>query len=1371
MKKLFLSWYIILLLSTFHASGKFLHDDECKPQVLQISETNLQFFGTEYAAFETNENILQSDQLKLTYYMGGLHDWSNTLRDMKLFDEFPHLYLMSVHNWLAPLNSYKKYQYYWNFRAQDSNPYRQQWQKDTCQLQLYKRVTDSEWDYYFGKSSCNERIKRNSRRQLSSYLWRNRMTKDYTAVGPSNVMGFYKYDLSIFWRQESSDEEVFIYYDTSYALTQTTVPEGSLRLMSDLYGELDSYQRSNNEKKLFSKWFFMPDRVVREESDGEQYATISLVYVKDTSRVLSSGQWVTSDIIENELQLQDPVRMLNPLECSQEDDGCLKLYNRFRRQDVTSPGCYCLNIVWNEFKICDHVEKNNNEAKTYYTSTGDTDSESCGSPIVFLRNPDADHAVRYFNRLEGITTGIEIEIPNDCMFESNLVTPVDTSQVSNEIFDIPYETQSEHNILNPWVHTLQSNRVATCLKVSLKETDKYKIQCKKQDDQYFLEHDRYAIQEGNYSLADFRYYDNTGKVLPARMNYLFDEENVKSYTPPVTQWEDRSDVECESSTTNATSFYKDSTGFGFKCSQNRMCSFSLSSHTECQENLWNYNYNSEEFTKRKHQCENKKYLLRTEDSGYVNCMYWEINPPTGQFFNGNFDQETDTLLYETCTKCVSGEPDYTERDCLNVLDARCQCPDNQIFGRLSLPEGTELTNAQKYMTGHNTSECISCITCNPLEGFYEEQPCGHQVLYWSGDVSEEIQISNDYLAAGAGYYTVVQDTQCGTCDQSCEAGQYSSCSANYHCQDCRCDFGELGKREAYCYVNTTVCDGTGFQNAGAEVKRFDDIVCEAGFYKNLDSVLDTVGSGEYYKYADFTDRTRKNICTECTLTSNIKTYTGSFVNSYVPYCRGTIYRYEETFRMLNDFEYNESLACNGTSDELQDQDGCQKCPDKPEFSSYIEILECDQADCEGQNTRINNDKKFCDYQCDSGYFKNEEKGICETCDVQCPPGQYRPVIECTNNIQKLPDCEQCEQVSCKEGKYIVKCENGGEKNICRDCEELTCNSDQVLQQCPGNAYEDTSRCVDCGTENTNTLQIPANATARTSGDGGACGFQCNAGFYREENECHMCPTDVLQESCCLDWFAENEGEKMEFCPYALTPNACDNAGVQHGRPGCVCKAGNFLQGDKCTTCRANKFTETDFNHIACKSCKKGKYSNAGSSSCTPCPVNKYRENIGVSQCEVCEPGTSNQTGQYNCETGCNPGEKARAKIEDGYWVQKDTGNPAILHCENVFELASSCLINGTLYCETLEEMRWGYTQETCESSSAFEFSSQEPTYTTECVPCESGYAWSGNFNPFDDSPTEDTSSNGEGVLQDSDASSGSSDTCTGFFCSNDILFD
>jgi hypothetical protein len=1357
-----------LCLLVLCVSCKFLHDDDCKSQPLTVPQS-LQ--NAPYAAFETSKKKLESDILKVILRSSGSypHDYQLEIQNSVWSDQFPRIYLHEYHscnyvscdpiyaNYGRCCGALNKYQRWWNFRNNDLNPYKEQWQKDTCQLQLFKRETDSTWDYFFGRNTqCNDNgIERNSRRSLSTYLWHNTMVKDFSAVlsNEDSIPGsvsVYSYDLSFSWKQKQYDQEVFMYY--VFMNYPKTVQEDSFSLMVDLYGELDSYQRSPNEKHYFSKWFFMPDRVVRNANDGNQYATISLVYMKNTSRLLSGGQWQITDIIENELKLEEPVRMLHALDCTQEDDGCLELYNRFRRQDVTSPGCYCLNIVWNEFSICDHLDK------IYDTSTGETGAANCGSPIIFLRDPDADHAVKYFNRLEGITTGIKIEIPSSCMFHADLETPVNSysQMVSDEIFEIPYETHSEHNILNPWVRTLQSNRVATCLKISLLNNERsYRIQCSKATNEYFLQHNSFTISEDDYSFANFRFFDNTGKVLPARMNGRF------QHTPDsaeATAGDLVADDWTDDSYTCKTGYFEEfnTVQFSRYCAQNPECNqTSMERYDFCNENNWGLKYGVYQYNAKQSNCESITHYQYVDNNGRRDCLHRSVEAEQGVYFTGQIDRNSN-LVYSACTTCVSGEQGYTVRACSNVLDARCKCPDKQIFGRLSLPEGTALTNAQKYMTGHNTSECISCRTCNPLEGFYAEQPCGHQVLYWSGDVSEETQIPNDYNA-GAGYYTVVQDTQCGTCNQSCEPGQYSSCSKDSHCQDCSCDFGELGTQEAYCYVNTTVCDGTGFQNAGAEVKRFDEIVCEAGFYKNLDSVLNTVGSGKYYKYANTIDRTRENICRECTLTSKIKTDTGPFDNSYKLYCEGTTDK--ETYRMLNDYFYNKSLACDGTSYQLEEQAGCQQCPEISEFSSHIEILKCDQANCAGQNDRLRNDVNPCDHECNDEYYQDEE-GACQSCDEPCPDGQYRPKKECTNNIQRLPHCESCTQVKCGQGNYIVKCTNGEKTDSCKECETPTCNSDQVLQQCPGNAYEDTSRCVDCGAENTDTLQIPANATARTSANGDACGFQCNAGFYREENECHMCPTDVLKESCCLDWFAENEGEKKEFCPYALLLDTCDIPGVQHGRPGCVCKAGNVLSGNKCTACSANRFTETDFNHTTCKSCKKGKYSNAGSSSCTPCPVNKYRENIGMSQCQVCEAGTSNQTGQYNCETGCYRGEKARAKVELGYWVyNKDT-----YVCKNVFEIPSSCLINGTLYCETLEQMRWGYTQETCERNSAFEYSSQEPTYTTECVPCESGYAWSGNFNPFDDSATEDTSSNGGGTSQDSDASSGSSDTCTSFLC-------
>lgn len=1248
----------------------------------------------------------------------------------------------------------------WDFRVDcDDNCLRDgtRWHKDTCQLQLTSN------EYLTNQNGeCDTDPTIIHRVKLPSYIWSDYMSSEYEFEpyeelcpyldAVCSYLGNYwdkircyqkysstclkGYPLTYSWQRPPEHEvyDVYMFYkvDTPETLYLISNPRGLLAiLLLDKYGGMDKYQRDLNSGSIkFTKWFFIPDRIVRDSTTGNLVSTITMSYIKD----------VQIPGVRQAYGLTQEPQILNALNCTQDNNGCLELYNQFRRQDMTSPGCYCLNVVWNEFILCDHLDK------TYYTHTL-ASSSSCDSWITFLRGHDADHAVRFFNQLEGVVGGIDITIPKECIYESNLI---DYANVDEDIvFDIPYSNKID--ILKPWKKTLPHGYSAWCLRINLKQVQDKIFQCTKHNREYFVEYEKEELSTEDFDYAAFRYYDNTGKVLPAKIHGRFKATSNDAVLNSLQEGDDWTD---DSYTCKPGYFEEFNTvQYSYYCAQNPQCNqTSMDRYDVCNENNWKLEYGGFQYLKEQAYCEPITHYQHLDDNGKLDCLHRSVESEQGFYFNGQIDSNSE-LVRSACTTCVSGEPDYTVRPCSNVLDARCKCPDNQIFGRLSLPEGIELSDSQRYMTGHNTSECIPCNTCDPLEGFYEEKSCEIEVLYWNGDVSEETQISNDYLVAGAGYYTVVQDTQCGTCNKTCASGKYQDCSANNDCEECSCDFGDLGKEEAYCYVNTTVCDGTGFQNAGAEVKRFDDIVCEAGFYKNLDSLLGTVGSGEYYKYVDTTDRTREIICQECELQSTI-TFEG--VYGKYKFCKGTI---KEDFKMLNDYFYNKSLACTGTSYELEDQAGCQPCDSIPQYASFIEILKCNNQDCSGANVLLRNDVDSCAHECQDRYYQDED-GQCKSCDEPCSPGQYRPVTECTNNIQKLPDCESCKQVKCSLGQYIFECVGGDEDNSCEDCSELTCDADQVLQECPGTEKSDTSQCVDCGAENTNTLQIPANATALTSAGGDACGFQCNAGFYREANECFLCPTDVLQERCCLDWVAENEGENIEICPYALLLDTCDIPGVQHGRPGCVCKAGNFLSRNKCTACGANKFTETDFNHNTCKSCKKGKYSIAGSSSCTPCPVNKYRENIGVNQCRVCEAGTSNQTGQYNCETGCYPGEKARAKVELGYWVF-NTGTSV---CDNVFELPSSCLINGTLYCETLEEMRWGDTQERCESSSAFEYSSQEPTYTTECVPCESGYAWSGNFNPFDDSATDDTSSNGEGISQDSDAPSGSSDTCIGFFC-------
>jgi hypothetical protein len=73
----------------------------------------------------------------------------------------------------------------------------------------------------------------------------------------------------------------------------------------------------------------------------------------------------------------------------------------------------------------------------------------------------------------------------------------------------------------------------------------------------------------------------------------------------------------------------------------------------------------------------------------------------------------------------------------------------------------------------------------------------------------------------------------------------------------------------------------------------------------------------------------------------------------------------------------------------------------------------------------------------------------------------------------------------------------------------------------------------------------------------------------------------------------------------------------------------------------------------CFKCPKGKYSN-GQTPCTPCPVNTYAPNEGMTQCLQCPPATSSFPGSSSCFVASLP------CLETDIYLQKGKCDPATL---------------------------------------------------------------------------------------------------------------
>ena len=83
----------------------------------------------------------------------------------------------------------------------------------------------------------------------------------------------------------------------------------------------------------------------------------------------------------------------------------------------------------------------------------------------------------------------------------------------------------------------------------------------------------------------------------------------------------------------------------------------------------------------------------------------------------------------------------------------------------------------------------------------------------------------------------------------------------------------------------------------------------------------------------------------------------------------------------------------------------------------------------------------------------------------------------------------------------------------------------------------------------------------------------------------------------------------------------------------------------CTRCSAGKYGKTEYScptiagkcfHEKCTSCALGKFSTAGSASCSSCAINEYQDSEGGTGCKTCPNGWSTFTlkGRSKCEAIC-----------------------------------------------------------------------------------------------------------------------------------------
>ena len=331
----------------------------------------------------------------------------------------------------------------------------------------------------------------------------------------------------------------------------------------------------------------------------------------------------------------------------------------------------------------------------------------------------------------------------------------------------------------------------------------------------------------------------------------------------------------------------------------------------------------------------------------------------------------------------------------------------------------------------------------------------------------------------------------------------------------------------------------------------------------------------------------------------------------------------------------------------------------------------------------------CDFNCQSGMWKNGS--VCVNCtrSLQCTPGNYAST--CAQSSDSV--CTPCQAVSdgvvWTRGCNFTCAANYFKTTICQPCTVMQCAAGTLPQNC---TIDSDFKCVNCPAV---SILLP-NSMVWTSG----CNYVCASGYYMEGALCLACMTAVQ-------------------CPLGFTPSAC--SATQNVQcvpcpflgPGykwtyqCqyVCDTGYYSKGSACvpctqTTCAPGTYRVdcsgyTDAFCVACQpplgsfvwtsgcsfDCSKGSFlSGKTCVACsTPtCVAGKYASNCTAQSDSLCLSCTRPSLGSkavvwtsgcdYACasgyfkipNSGCNPCSSATACQPGTYTVPCSGSSDA--HC-------------------------------------------------------------------------------------------------------------
>ena len=579
--------------------------------------------------------------------------------------------------------------------------------------------------------------------------------------------------------------------------------------------------------------------------------------------------------------------------------------------------------------------------------------------------------------------------------------------------------------------------------------------------------------------------------------------------------------------------------------------------------------------------------------------------------SGTFQTGSGSFSSLQCLACSAGTYQTGSGNPALAGCTFCDAGTYQTGSGVSSQTNCQICTTGSYQTGSGITASIKCALCDA--GTYQTG---------SGMISS-VQCS---LCAAGTYETGSGMTASLLC-QLCSAGTYqtgSGATSLLNCTMCLPGSYLTGSGASW-LVSCTFCDSGSYQTGSGMTASALCTLCDAGSFQTGSGIALSM---ECLSCSTGTYQTGSGISSEsgCTLCSAgaYQDQVGASASEQCLLCDSGTYQ--------TGFGIAFSISCllcdagayqtgSGSSASLQ----CLLCgagmfqTGSGRVSSNS-CLECGTG--KYQTGQGMTSSKYC-AQCTAGTFQTGNgMSSSSRCEL-CQPGEYS-----TGYGFSGPGCIQCDRGQYQSGQGETSC------NICGAGKFQT-----------GYGLVDAENCSLCsaGTYQTghgmnsvmNCSKCPIDKYTISAGIMNESDCICNTGFFQNEKDnvctpCIMCHQNATDEGGCP--FGSLFDNTICVCNSGFFGD-----GLADGFGCLACEAGQFLDGEDCSSCPIGSFSQKGADSLDSCLCNVGFFGSNGS-ACQECPAGTYKTSTGPAPCTRCHANSSSSAGSFlssSCE--CNAG--------------------------------------------------------------------------------------------------------------------------------------